>query len=68
MFCDNLKQQALVFRRFEQNMKIREEYSNTNDSQNEPDHVIQSSDPQFSVLIECGNGYTTFWILKQYLG
>ena len=48
-FSRNLKQQISVFERFENNMKIRDEYSNKND------HEIQHSDPPYSVL-ECVNG------------
>ena len=55
LFCGNMNEQKIVFRRFEQNLENRKEYSNIKICDNEegkPDQVIHDSDPLFSVSLE----------------
>ena len=53
LFCGNIHIQSKVFKRFEYNLKTREEYNDLNE--NESDHEIHC-DPPYSSLLELGNG------------
>ena len=49
-----ISEQKCVSKRFEANMKTRNEYIEK--TKEESDHVIHDSDPLYSVSVEYGNG------------
>ena len=54
LFNGNISEQKCVSKRFEANMKTRNEYIDK--LKEESDHVIHDSDPLYSVSVEYGNG------------
>ena len=55
LFNGNISEQKCVSKRFEANMKTRNEYIDK--LKEESDHVIHDSDPLYSVSVEYGNGW-----------
>ena len=52
VYNGNTKQQRKIMKRFQENLKIRDEVES---GKTKADHGIPLCDPPFSVIVECGN-------------